>query len=74
MSYEGNSQLVKDDRIESLRIILEREQHRSVTYSEAAEIGESLIDFFVVLADETHSSDESTDYEPVAQSMAEQTT
>lgn len=37
-------------RIESLRHVLEFNQGRSVSYNEAEEIGESLITFFEVLA------------------------
>ena len=40
-----------EDRIESLRKILEAEQHRRITYNEASEVGESLIAFFGVLAE-----------------------
>lgn len=38
------------DNVELLREILTREQHREVTYDEAIDIGESLLDFFEVLA------------------------
>ena len=51
MSDEGTSTLGKD-RIESLRLILEHEQSRSIAYDEALEIGESLISFYEVLADD----------------------
>jgi hypothetical protein len=39
-----------NSRIESLRHILEFNQGRSVSYHEAEEVGESLITFFEVLA------------------------
>lgn len=39
------------DRIERLRVILERQRARAVTREEAAEIGESLIVFFKVLGE-----------------------
>lgn len=42
----------EDDRIESLRLILERQQSRAVTHSEALDIGESLIIFFELLGEE----------------------
>lgn len=58
MFLEGTKQASEADRIESLRLILEREQHRPVTYGEALEVGESLINFFEVLADDTGSSNE----------------
>jgi hypothetical protein len=43
--------MVDDQRIEQLRIILEREQGRTVTREEALEIGESLLIFFQVLGE-----------------------
>lgn len=51
--FEGNHQLQETDKVEALRAILEREQSRPVTYEEASEVGESLITFFEVLADDT---------------------
>lgn len=39
------------DSVEALRQILETKQQRSVTYTEAIEVGESLINFFEVLAE-----------------------
>jgi hypothetical protein len=50
MSPEGNTQVAEDNQIESLRLILEHEQGRPVTYEEAQDIGDSLITFFEVLA------------------------
>jgi hypothetical protein len=41
------------ERIESLRRILETEQCRPIAYEEALEVGESLINFFEVLADDS---------------------
>lgn len=38
------------DNVEILRQILYKQQHREVTYEEAAEVGESLISFYEVLA------------------------
>ena len=40
------------DNIEALRIILETEQHTLITYEEAQDIGETLIRFFEVLAED----------------------
>jgi hypothetical protein len=40
-----------NDRIERLRVILERQRGKAVTRAEAAEIGESLIVFFKVLGE-----------------------
>jgi hypothetical protein len=39
-------------RVEKLRHILEVNQHRSVSYQEAKEVGESLITFFELLAED----------------------
>lgn len=39
------------DSIELLRQILTKEQHREIAYDEAAVIGESLLEFFEVLAE-----------------------
>lgn len=52
MLYEGNNQTVEKDRVEILRLILEREQGRPVTRDEAVEVAESLISFFEVLIQE----------------------
>lgn len=38
------------DAVEQLRQILTEEQHREITYSEASEVGESLIKFYEILA------------------------
>lgn len=50
MSDEGNT-TAEYERVEALRLILEREQCRPVSYAEAAEIGDSLMRFFEVLAE-----------------------
>lgn len=50
MSAEG-SERTSEGQVESLRLILETEQGRAVTFAEAHEVGESLLDFFEVLAD-----------------------
>jgi hypothetical protein len=39
------------ERVEALRLILEREQCRPVSYAESVEIGESLMNFFETLAE-----------------------
>lgn len=54
MIYEKVSQHVEQDRVESLQLILEREQKRAVSYSEAKEIGEDLINLFEILAEDTN--------------------
>ena len=58
MIPEGNTQSLESDRIERLRAILEQEQGRSVLYSEALEVGESLISFYEVLADDTEATNQ----------------
>jgi len=44
----ANSETLDD--FEVLRQILSHEQHREITYDEASDIGESLIEFFKLLA------------------------
>lgn len=51
MRHEGSDQQLIPDKIEGLRRILEREQARPIVDQEAMEIGQSLIRFFEVLAD-----------------------
>ena len=46
---EGKNQTTTSKAIESLKDILEHELSREVAYEEAAEIGESLIDFYELL-------------------------
>lgn len=58
MNIGRTKQVTEMDRIECLRLILEAEQGRSVTYEEALEVGESLICFFEVLADDSHIEQE----------------
>ena len=58
MFPECNNQSEQGDEVEALRLILEQEQHRPVTYEEAFEVAESLISFFEVLADGEESTDE----------------
>ena len=53
MTIEGKNQILAAQQIESLRIILEQKQRRAITSNEAAEVGQSLIDFFELLADKT---------------------
>ena len=57
MLPEGNNQSEKDTEVEALRLILEQEQHRPVTYEEAQEVADSLISFFEVLAEGEKSTD-----------------
>jgi hypothetical protein len=55
MSPEGKKQSVQDERVKSLRLILEREQGRPVSYDEALEVGDALVSFFGVLAESAAS-------------------
>ncbi len=50
MNPEGTNETSEAERIELLRVILEREQGRPVAYPEASEVAESLIAFYEVLA------------------------
>ena len=44
-------QNISVERFEYLRVVLERQQSREIDYSEAVEVGETLIRFFEVLAE-----------------------
>lgn len=52
MSPEGIVYTLKNENIEALRLILEREQKHSISYEDAQSTGESLIGFFSILADD----------------------
>jgi hypothetical protein len=49
-SHEGNN-IINTEKIELLRRILEKEQHRSVSYEEAFEVASLLLRFYDNLAD-----------------------
>lgn len=51
MEMQSNHQYQEDVHIEKLRLILESEQKREITLTEASEVGSSLIAFFEALAD-----------------------
>jgi hypothetical protein len=51
MSQDMSGTIQLSDQFEHLRLILESEQRRAVTYSEAVEVGDSLLSFFQILAD-----------------------
>lgn len=44
-----------EDQFEHLRLILESEQQRTVTYGEAVEVGDSLLSFFQILAEDVNA-------------------
>lgn len=50
-SHLGEIIEVAPERIESLRLILEKEELRSVTYDEALEIGKALVRLYKTLAE-----------------------
>ena len=50
-NLEGSEHMNDNDRIEQLRVILERQRAKTVTRAEAADIGESLLIFFKVLGE-----------------------
>ena len=52
MIHEGNTETLDTQSIESLRLILGREQSRQIAYKEAQEVGESLVAFFEALAED----------------------
>lgn len=51
MNAEGSEHMTENDRVEQLRVILERQQAKPVTREEASEIGQSLLIFFQVLGE-----------------------
>lgn len=53
MITEGKNQKLAADQVERLRIILEQKQKRVITFDEAVEVGQHLVDFFELLADKT---------------------
>ncbi|HUD06815.1 MAG TPA: hypothetical protein VMR34_02915 [Candidatus Saccharimonadales bacterium] len=65
MLYEGKNKAPETDRVETLRLILENEQNRSISYAEAQEIADSLISFYEILGDKTSCVDEFIDADPV---------
>jgi hypothetical protein len=50
-SHEGNKTTIPTERIEQLRLILQQEQKRSITYEEAFEVAKLLLSFYDNLAD-----------------------
>jgi len=50
-SHEGNKTTIPTGRIEELRLILQREQKRPITYEEAFQTAKLLLDFYDNLAD-----------------------
>ena len=53
MLAEGKNQKLTADQTESLRLILEHGQNRQVQSSEANEVGESLLTFYELLAEDS---------------------
>lgn len=51
MLAEGKNQKLTVDQTEDLRVILERGQSRPVESSEAIEVGQALLAFYEILAD-----------------------
>lgn len=55
MYQEGVEQVTEMNGIESLRLILEREQGRPFAFEEASDVAESMLSFYEVLA--AHAED-----------------
>ena len=53
MLYEGNN-TTETDTVESLRRILEDKENRPISYDEALQIGDSLIEFYRILGEEAY--------------------
>lgn len=56
MLQDTSGTIQLSDQFEHLRLILESEQQRAVTYSEAVEVGDSLLSFFQILAEDADTS------------------
>lgn len=41
---------ISDEKYEELRLILEKQNERTYTFEEAKEIGDGLVDFYLVIA------------------------
>lgn len=41
---------INDEKYEELRLILEKQNRRTYTFEEAKEIGDGLVEFFIVLS------------------------
>ena len=63
--YESEARMV---RIESLRVILEKEQGRRITSAEASQIADQIINFFLILAGDVSIS-ETSFKQPVASTI-----
>jgi hypothetical protein len=55
-SNEAQETILESEQIESLRLILEKEQGHSVSCDEATEVGDSLLSFFELLGDDTDNA------------------
>jgi len=58
MSVEGTVGTLAKERIEALRLILEREQSRCIDDAEVIEIGESLLTFYELLGAQSEADNE----------------
>lgn len=58
MVREGTQKLAVDSSIEKLRALLEKEQQRTVQYSEAEDVANAFIVFYEALASENHDDEE----------------
>lgn len=58
MAVEGTVGTVPKEMLEALRLILEREQSRTIEDAEVAYIGESLITFYELLGQQSEPDDE----------------
>lgn len=56
IELEGTQQSIS--KIEELRLILETKQGRPISYDEALEVGESLVSYFKILAEEPQDTEE----------------
>ena len=50
MNYEGINQSIDKDRIESLRVILEKVHNQPFSYEEVQEIADTMLSFYDILS------------------------
>ena len=49
--------MANSDKIENLRLVLEREQGVTVSYGDAEEMSDAILDFYTLLSDNLHNQD-----------------
>jgi len=52
---------ISDEKYDELRLILEKQNEQTYTFEEAKEIGDGLIDFYLVVAELDNGKESTTD-------------